>query len=79
MEKKLEAGTRVKFKAITITGKEIPMTGEVIGFADEVRKLWTTEFAEMPEDEEIYVILVRGNIQDYRYVATPNEIVEVLA
>ena len=79
MEKKLEAGTRVKFKAITITGKEIPMTGEVIGFAEDVRRLWSLEFAEMPADEEIYVILVRGNSQNYRYVATPNEIVEVLA
>lgn len=54
------------------------MEGEVIGFAEEVRKLWPEEFAEMPENEEIYVILVRGNIQDKRYVATPNEIIEVL-
>jgi len=75
---KFEIGTQVRFNAITMIGEKIPMMGEVVGFADEVRKLWPLEFAMMPVDEEIYVILVRGNVQDHRYVVTPDEIIEVI-
>ncbi len=76
--KKLETCTQVKFNAISFIGEEIPMEGKVIGFAPEVKKLWPLEFGGMPEDEEIYLILVRGNSQNYRYVAAPDEIVEIL-
>jgi len=75
---KLRKGTQVKFNAINFIGEEIPMSGEIIGHADEVKRLWPEEFGGIPVDGEAYLILVRGNSQNYRYVAMPNEIIEVL-
>ena len=75
---KLKLNTEVKFSAISITGEEIEMKGEVIGFAPEIKKMWPEEFGGLPEDEEIYLISVEGNSQSSHHVATPDEIVEVL-
>jgi len=75
---KLRRGTQVKFNAISIIGEEIPMIGKIVGFASEIKKMWPEEFSGMSENEEIYLILMRSDSQKSHYVATPNEIIEVL-
>lgn len=75
---KLKLNTEVKFNFISITGEEIVRTGEIIGKAKEIKKMWPEEFGGLPEDEEIYLISVKGNSRSSHHVATPDEIVEVL-
>jgi len=78
MMNKLKLNTEVKFSIISITGEEIQRTGEIIGKAKEIKKMWPEEFGGLPEDEEIYLIRIEGNSQSSHHVATPDEIVEVL-
>lgn len=75
---KLKLNTEVKFSAISITGEEIEREGEIIGFAKEIKKMWPEEFGGLPEDEEIYLILLKSNGRHTHHVAVRNEIVEVI-
>jgi hypothetical protein len=75
---KLKLNTEVKFNFISITGEEIMRTGEIIGKAKEIKKMWPEEFGGLSENEEIYLIRIEGNSQSSHHVATPSEIVEVL-
>ena len=72
----IELGTKVKFFATRSSGTDVPMLGTIIGYADEIRRLWPIEFANTHSEEEIYLILVQGEVCDWRYVATRNMILK---
>ena len=78
MTERLEKGTKVRFVNYNDYGMP-EVVGKIAGHAEEIKKMYPEEYAELPDNEVAYLIKFTdryGNTK--RYVSFPNEIIEVL-
>jgi hypothetical protein len=75
---KLKKGDWIAFHP---EGEFIPgvkVMGKVVGFAEDIRRIWPDEYCDLSDNDECY--LVRRNIKDMgvirHYVLFPREVME---
>ena len=75
--KKVELGQKIRFSAIdNFTGHEMKEEGEVVGYAQEVRRRWPDEMGEA--DEGMYLVTVEKPEREIYYAVHISEILKVL-
>lgn len=77
--KELKKGTKIKFKAMNdFTGDMMQHEGRVEGGPKEIKKIQPIEYGELPDDEEIYLVVREDNFGNtLRHVVSVDEISEV--
>jgi hypothetical protein len=63
----------ITFKTIdNLALEELTLTGTIKGFAKQIKQIQPVEYGELPEDEEVYLVKVKGRY----FVVFPEEIVK---
>lgn len=74
----MSIGQRIKFSAISdFTGQTLELEGTIEGGPKEIKKIQPEEFGELPDEEEVYLVVRKDGFGNtLRYVVHPEEIIE---